>query len=256
LGVEDWNPAQYLEFGSERTRPAIDLVAAINLDSPQRVVDLGCGPGNSTQVLRSRWPDAKITGVDSSAAMIAAAEGLYSDQTWVCADARTWKSNEPVDLVFSNAALQWMRNHEQLIPRLFGLSAGALAFQIPSANFAEVRKQIHELSRDDRWNERTESARQALTMQQPAAYYDLLSPLAGRIDIWETEYIHVMESAAAIIEWMSGTGLRPFLAGLADESERQSFLGELGQRVAVAYPPQTDGKVLFPFRRTFVVAYH
>jgi trans-aconitate 2-methyltransferase len=237
--MSTWNAQHYLKFGDERTRPAADLVARIRLEAPRDIVDLGCGPGNSTQALRARWPDANICGVDNSPAMIDTARQKYPGQEWILADVADWSADKPLDLVFSNAALQWLRNHQVLIPRLFSLVAegGALAFQIPSRR------------------DRMAAPRSSLTMEYPPVYYDLLAEHASALDIWETEYFHVLESSDAIIDWMSSTGLRPFLAVLTEESEKQRFLSLLRARVADSYPQQVDGKVLFPFRRTFVIAY-
>jgi trans-aconitate 2-methyltransferase len=255
--MSPWNAQHYLKFGDERTRPAADLVTRIRLDAPQRIVDLGCGPGNSTQVLRARWPEAEVCGVDNSPAMIESARTKYPDQEWILADVADWTADKPLDLVFSNAAFQWLRNHQELIPRLFSQVAdgGALAFQIPSRTYATVRVHILEISEDAAWHDRMTGPRTSLTMEYPPAYYDALAERAAELNIWETEYFHVMGSSDAIIDWMSSTGLRPFLAALADEREKQRFLSLLRARVADSYPPRVDGRVLFPFRRTFVIAY-
>jgi trans-aconitate 2-methyltransferase len=255
--MSTWNAAHYLKYGDERTRPSADLAARVELAAPRAIVDLGCGPGNSTRILRERWPQADVLGVDSSPEMIAAARQSFPQQDWLLADASTWAPAEPVDVVFSNAALQWMPDHRALMRRLFAAVApgGALAFQIPSGTFATVRTLIHDISRDPAWNERMAGPRTALTMEPPAFYYDALSADANRLDIWETEYHHVMPSQEAIVDWISSTGLRPFLAVLATETERTAFLAELRRRVALAYESRADGNVLFPFRRTFVIAY-
>jgi trans-aconitate 2-methyltransferase len=252
-----WNAAHYLKYGDERTRPAADLAARIKLEAPRTIVDLGCGPGNSTQVLRARWPAAKVLGIDNSTEMIDAARRAYPEQDWLLADGAAWSPEELVDLVYSNAALQWMPDHGALVRRLCASVApgGALAFQIPSSTFATVRTLIHEISRNPDWTERMEGARSALTMESPAFYYDALASDAASVDIWETEYHHVLDSKAAIVDWMTSTGLRPFLAALASDAERHDFLAELHRRVALAYETRADGKVLFPFRRTFVIAY-
>jgi trans-aconitate 2-methyltransferase len=251
-----WDADHYLRFGAERTRPAVDLVQRIQIDHPRRVVDIGCGPGNSTEVLRARWPEADIVGVDSSREMIAAARQRHPEGEWIEADAATWTSDEPFDVVFSNAALQWLPDHAAIISRLFGLvaSGGVLAVQIPSYSRNPVRVHIHDISEDARWSDRMEAARSALTMESPAFYYDVLSPVAAKIDLWETEYSHVMPDAGAIVEWISSTGLRPFLDAVSPD-ERESFLKMLRERVTESYPRRADGKVLFPFKRLFVVAW-
>lgn len=252
-----WDATHYLKYGTERTRAAADLAARINLEHPSRIADLGCGPGNSTQVLRSRWPDADIRGIDHSREMIDAATDSFPDQTWIVADAATWTADHPMNLVYSNAALQWLSDHDVLIPHVMAnvAAGGALAFQIPSSTFAAVRTHIHEISHNPAWTKRMEIPRSALTMQPPSFYYDVLVDQASTLDIWETEYQHVMESKASIIDWIASTGLRPFLAALDSENERNSFLKELSHRVDESYETRADGRVLFPFRRTFVIAY-
>jgi trans-aconitate 2-methyltransferase len=255
--MTSWNPTAYLRFGEERTRPAVDLVARIQLEAPKCIVDLGCGPGNSTAVLARRWPSAQVLGVDNAAAMIAAAAQAHPSLRWATADIATWQPPAAVDLVFSNAALQWLPDHASLIPRLFGAvaSGGALAFQIPSATHALVRTLIHAIAREGPWAARMQPALGALTLQPPGFYHDLLAPLARSIDVWETDYPHVMEGHDAIVAWIASTGLRPFLAALDTEAERQLFRDQLLQRVEENDPVQADGRILFPFRRTFVIAY-
>ena len=256
--MNHWNPAQYLKFSAERIRPAVDLVSQIHLDAPQRIVDIGCGSGNSTQILRNRWPDSSILGIDHSLEMIETAIRSFPEQSWLHEDIALWKPEVSCDLVFSNAALQWLPDHRTLVRRLFAHVApeGALAFQIPSAVFPRIRTLIHEISHDDRWYARMAPARASLTMESPGFYYDTLIDLASRVDIWETEYHHVLPSKLAIVEWISSTGLRPFLTALDAVADRNAFLAELQRRVDVEYQFQADGKVLFPFRRTFVIAYH
>ncbi len=255
--MSTWNARHYLEFGAERTRPAADLVARIDIEAPREIVDLGCGPGNSTQVLRVRWPDAIIYGIDNSPEMIDAAREAYPAQEWLLVDLSDWVPDRPVGLVFSNAALQWLGDHRTLLPRLFAAVAdgGAFGFQIPSNNYTGVRRLIHGISNDPVWRDRMVAPRSALTMEEPSVYYDILAGQATAVDIWETAYFHPMDSPDAIVDWMSGTGLRPFLEVLDDDTERQRFMRLFRAQVAADYRPHPDGKVLFPFRRTFVIAY-
>ena len=252
-----WDPDHYLRFGDERTRPAVDLAARVAVDAPETVIDLGCGPGNSTQVLRRRWPGARVTGLDASPEMIAAAERAYPDQDWMLADIDGWTADEPRDVVFANAALQWLGDHASLTRHLLSQVApgGALAFQVPSAEYSSVRALIEDVSRDGEWTSRMDAARAAHTMETPTAYYDALAPAARGMDVWETDYFHVMDSPAAIVDWISSTGLRPFLDALDSEAERERFTARLGERVDGAFETRSDGRVLFPFRRTFVIAY-
>ena len=252
-----WNPRSYLHFGDERTRPSIDLASRIAIETPETIIDLGCGPGNSTQVLRQRWPQACITGLDSSVEMIDTARTEYPNEQWVLSDIKEWCPGNTFNVVFSNAALQWIPDHGHLVERLFGYVAdgGALAFQIPSADFALVRILIHEIAIDGPWASRMAGPLHALTMEPPSFYYDHLSPLARSVDIWETEYFHVMTSPLAIVDWIASTGLRPFLKEIESESEADQFVTKLRQRINEAYLVRPDGQVLFPFKRTFVIAY-
>jgi trans-aconitate 2-methyltransferase len=246
-----------MRFGDERTRPSVDLASRIAVERPSSVIDLGCGPGNSTRVLRQRWPEAHVIGLDSSPQMIDAAREQEPLEEWVVSSIQDWAPAVPFDVVFSNAALQWLPDHCALVERLFDAVApeGALGFQIPSAKFAAVRGLIHGIALDGPWASRMGGPLGELTMESPAAYYDCLSPHARSVDIWETEYFHVMDSAPAIVDWIASTGLRPFLAVLETEEESQSFVSRLNEMVRETYPPQRDGRVLFPFKRTFVVAY-
>lgn len=255
--MESWSPSEYMRFGDERTRPSVDLASRIAVERPATVIDLGCGPGNSTRVLRQRWPEAHVIGLDSSSQMIDAARADEPLEEWILSGIEDWVPSATFDVVFSNAALQWLPDHYALVERLFQAVApgGALGFQIPSATFAAVRDLIHSIALDGPWASRMGGPLGELTMESPGLYYDCLSPHARSIDIWETEYFHVMDSAAAIVDWISSTGLRPFLGVLESEDETRLFVARLNERVCDSYPPQKDGRVLFPFKRTFVVAY-
>jgi trans-aconitate 2-methyltransferase len=255
--MTQWDAEGYLKFETERTRGASDLLTNIRIESPRNIVDLGCGPGNSTALLWRRWPGARVIGIDSSPEMIGAAKRAYPDREWRCDDIASYAPPEGVDVLFSNAAIHWLPNHRELVRRLLGHVApgGVLAFQIPSRTFPRVRELIFEISRWPQWDERMAGARSALTMESPEFYYDVLAADAKSVDIWETEYIHVMETASSIVDWVAGTGLRPFVAKLETQGERLVFFKELYRRVMSEYPERADGKVLFPFRRTFVVAY-
>ena len=255
--MAEWDAELYLRFANERTRPSIDLIQRINLTAPRRIVDLGCGPGNSTQALRRRWPEAEIIGLDSSPQMIEAAKQTYPDGIWELGDAASWRAREPVDLVFSNAMFQWLPDHATLCRHLFDQLApgGALAVQMPAHHDSPVHREMLELSKDPSWDHRMQSARTALTREPPSLYYDTLAPVASHLDLWETIYCHILAGPEAILEWFRGTGLRPFLEALASDDERRRFEQMLRDRYVVSYPRQPDGKVLFPFRRLFFIAY-
>jgi trans-aconitate 2-methyltransferase len=255
--MSPWDPSGYMRFGDERTRPSIDLASRIAVESPSSVIDLGCGPGNSTRILQQRWPSARVTGLDSSPQMIGAAREEHPEGEWLHSAIEDWCPAATFDVIFSNAALQWLADHGPLVGRLFGhvSPGGALAFQIPSADYALVRVLIHEIALDGPWAPGMAAPLGALTMESPSFYYDHLAPAARALDIWETEYFHVMDSPSAIVDWITSTGLRPFLDALASEGESDQFVARLHERVGQSYSTRTDGRVLFPFKRTFVIAY-
>jgi trans-aconitate 2-methyltransferase len=252
-----WNSDQYLKFAGERTRPAVDLATRVALDQPRRVIDLGCGPGNSTAVLARRWPQAELTGLDSSAAMLAAARKDFPQWQWVNGDIGTWTAAVPYDVVFSNAAYQWVPNHAAAIPRAFTQVApgGVFAMQIPANLSAPPHRLIRELASSGKWRGKFAVPAREWRPETPAFYYDTLAPLAARLDIWEAEYWHILPNVAAIVEWYRGTGLRPWLDALPGDADREQFLTDYAKALEPEFPAQRDGKVLFPFRRLFVIAY-
>ena len=250
-----WNPDLYLRFKSERTQPTIDLVSRIDLVSPKSIADLGCGPGNSTAVLRQRWPQSHILGLDSSEAMIEKARRDYPEIEWKLGDAAALDGE--YDLVFSNAALQWIPDHERLLPYLMSCvrSGGALASQISMFKDMPLNLAIEAVAARSRWCEATWSCAALFTYREPAFYYRLLSGLAGRIDMWTTSYYHVLDSRSALVDFCRSTALKPYLERLSSEGERADFEGELFDELESRYELQSDGKVLFPFDRQFFVAY-
>jgi trans-aconitate 2-methyltransferase len=254
-----WSPKQYLRFEEERTRPCKDLAARVAVDRPARVIDLGCGPGNSTAVLRERWPAAAITGLDTSAEMLVTARTAVPSVEWVQGDIAGWASSagEPFDVVFSNAALQWVGDHAAVFPSLMRRVAdgGALAVQMPSRSGSPAHRLIEELARSERWRTRFAGVKDWFAHEE-SLYYDVLAPQAERVDLWVTDYLHVMDGPEAILEWYRGTGLRPYLSALASDDERARFGAEYLAGIREAYPARPDGRVLFPFRRVFLVAYY
>lgn len=251
--MASWNHEQYLKFGEERTRPAGELLARVPVEKPHRVLDLGCGPGNSTELLSDRWPFAELHGVDNSPEMLVRARRDLPTVDFVEADVSSYRPDAPVDVLFANAVLQWLPAHETLLPELFAcLSAeGALAFQVPN-NFDEPS---HRLMRElpGPWQERTAGVHRQARVGTPAFYYDLLASHAQHVDIWQTTYQHVMPDAQAIVEWVSGTGLRPYLDVLTAD-EREPYLQRYTAAIELAYPARADTKRLFSFPRLFVVA--
>jgi trans-aconitate 2-methyltransferase len=251
-----WNPGQYLKFGQERTRAAVDLCARIEAE-PRRILDLGCGPGNSTRVLRERWPGAQLVGVDSSPEMIDQARAGHPGGTWILADAATWEPGVPADVVFANASLQWLPDHGRLVPRLLRLvvPGGCLAVQIPAKGGTLLRSALGSVARRPHWRDALAGAEGALTLHEAEFYYDLLAPRSARVDLWETTYFHVLDSHQALIDWFEGTGMRPYLERLDGEAARTAFKDEVLDACRSDFPTAKDGKVLLPFRRLFFVAW-
>ena len=252
-----WDPGEYLRFGDERGRAFVDLVARVGAEDPHRVVDLGCGPGNLTRLLSQRWPDAHVEGVDSSPEMVdrARAEGEGGRLAFRVGDLRDWSPDEPVDVLLSNATLQWVPGHVDLLPRLVSAvrAGGWFAFQVPG-NFGErSHTAIAELRAAPRWRERLDGTDiEQPSSEEPAVYLDRLVALGCRADVWETTYLQVLQGPDAVVRWISGTGLRPGLGAL-DARERDDFVAEYRALVAEAYPERPWGTVL-PFRRVFAVA--
>lgn len=248
-----WDQAQYLKFGDQRTRAAEELLARVPLATPARVVDLGCGPGNSTALLHARWPGAQLTGVDNSVDMLARARRDFPDTEWVLADLRGYRAEGPLDVLFANAVLQWLPDHAELFPALLEQVApgGALAVQMPY-NFNEPsHRAMREV--DGPWRKRIQEVRALTPVADARFYYDLLAPHTQAVDIWQTTYQHVMADAPAIVEWVKGTGLRPYLDVLTDE-ERPLYLESYAAAIDRAYPVRSDGRRLFQFPRLFLVA--
>lgn len=250
-----WNPETYLRFADHRTRPAAELLGRVPLTAPRLVVDLGCGPGNSTALLAARWLGARIVGVDSSAEMLARARASGLNVEWVEADAATFQPDGRPDVVFANALFQWLPDHAALFPRLMAqlMPGGVLAIQMPGNFDAPSHVLLADTARDGPWAGRVADRVRLEPVAAPAAYYEILAPHSGMLDIWTTEYLQVLRGPDAVLEWVRGTALTPFLARL-DTDERDAFLAAYRARLSAAYPPCADGTVLFPFRRIFLVA--
>jgi trans-aconitate 2-methyltransferase len=251
-----WSAAQYLKFERERTRPVRDLVTRIPNSEVLSAADIGCGPGNSTEVLRERYPGARITGIDSSPDMIEAAHKRLPDVAFEVADIRDWRPKPPLDIILANAALQWVPDHETLFPALAAKlgPGGALAVQMPDNLDEPSHRLMREAAGEGPWAAKLKEAAAARAERHNADwYFRLLRPHAPRIDIWRTTYFHPLAGARAVVEWLKGTGLRPFLDPL-DESEREAFLARYEGRIAKAYRAEADGTVLLPFPRLFVIA--
>lgn len=294
-----WNPGEYLKFRDERTQPCRDLASRIFLPQVRTAIDLGCGPGNSTQVLAECWPDAQITGLDSDTSMINAAIESLPRGRWITGDIAKWAAGKPrndtaeksssaeaerpadrntvnpggdaardnaeqledaelYDVVFSNAALQWLPDHAALYPQLFSHVAqdGALAIQMPSSFDRPAHRLLREMAASIAWRKWFPSGRvRNWHAHDTEFYYDLLAPLASRVDIWQTEYFHVLPNAEAIVDWYRGTGMRPYLTAIGEDAEREKFIAEYTEKIRAAYKPRADRKILFPFLRIFLIAY-
>jgi trans-aconitate 2-methyltransferase len=253
----EWNPALYRRYEDERTRPAQELLARVPLPEAARVVDLGCGPGNSTELLANRFPQAQVVGTDNSEAMLASARERLPQARFELSDIATWAPQDQApDLIYANAALQWVPDHEQLIPRLFAALApgGVLAIQMPDNREEPTHRLMRAVAVEAPWAEPIGDADRLRTLLLPlGGYYDLLAPAAARVDVWHTIYQHPMADAAAIVEWVRGTGLKPFVDRLPPDLQA-SYLAEYERRVDLAYPARTDGKRLLAFPRMFIVA--
>ena len=256
--MTDWNPALYSRFEDERTRPAAELLARVPLEAPCLAYDLGCGPGNSTALIAARFPKAEVIGLDTSPAMLESARSRLPDLAFAQADAATWQPDRAPDLIYANAVLQWLPDHPVLLPRLFGLLApgGVLAVQMPD-NLAEPSHRLmREVARTGPWAGAIGDpalAGRLGRMLEPVGYYDLLAPLSAEVDVWRTAYHHRMADAAAIVEWVRATGLRPFLDPLMPDAQA-AFLAAYTAAIEDAYPPRRDGRRLLAFPRVFIVA--
>jgi len=251
-----WSPGQYLKFEDERTRPARDLLTVVPLTAIRRAVDIGCGPGNSTELVAERFPDAEIVGLDSSPEMLEAARKRLPNVTFVEADVASWQPDPGTDLLYANATFQWVPDHQAVLRRLFeGLpSGGVLAVQMPDNVATEPSHTLmREIAGQSPFVPKFRVPVQREALGAPSDYYNLLSSAASRIEVWHTHYNHPLAGVPAIIEMIRSTGLRPYLARL-DAQEQAEFLERYAARLAEAYPPLADSKVLYRFPRLFIVA--
>ena len=248
-----WDPDRYLAHADERGRPFVELVARVPAEDPRTVVDLGCGPGNLTELLEQRWPGADVVGVDSSPEMVQAAQARGSRVRFEVADVRDWQPGPAVEVLVSNAMLQWVPGHLDLLPRLVGTVAegGSLAFQVPG-NMDEpshaLRRALAARPPYDAWTGGIAEP----ASHDPEDYLRELQRLGSEVDAWETTYLHVLHGEDPVLSWISGTSLRPTLQALPEDL-RERFTTELGALLREAYPGDEHGVVL-PFRRVFVVA--
>jgi trans-aconitate 2-methyltransferase len=257
-----WDPTLYLKFGDERLRPGFELLARIGDLPAGPLVELGCGTGAHARAISERWPERRLTAIDRSREMLAKAAAKPSAIEWREADIATWSAPAPAALIFSNATLQWLGAHAELFPHLMRQLApdGVLAVQMPRNFDAPSHVLMRETAAEAPWAKQLAPAIGGATVLRqdpvapPAWYYDLLTPFAaGTLDLWETEYLHVLEGEDPVLQWVSATALRPAIEALEGE-ERQDFLAAYGAKLKRAYPRRADGKTLLPFRRLFIIA--
>jgi trans-aconitate 2-methyltransferase len=249
-----WDPKIYLDFEDERTRPAAELLARVHHRNPNTVIDLGCGPGNSTALLARRWPKAKLEGLDSSEPMLDQARRSGITAQWHSGDIPTWAPKHRYDVIFTNATIQWIADQETLLPRLMSYlePEGVFAFQVP-ANFNEPSHRLmREVAAEGPWADKLKNVRN-ISLGTATGYYDMLEMHSSSLDIWESEYLQVFTGDDPVYRWVSGSGLRPFVNAL-DGEERERFIAAYKERLVKAYPMRASGKTLFPFKRLFVVA--
>lgn len=255
-----WDPATYLRYRDERSRPFFDLTARVAAGAPRAVVDLGCGPGHLTAALATRWPQARVSGLDSSPEMIGKAGTVDPSIEFLVGDVRDWRPAPDVDVVVCNAVLHWVPGHEELLIRWAGsLPAGAwLAMQVPGNFDAPSHRALHAVAREPRWAARLESSLRDAPVRDAAGYAGLLLDAGCAVDAWETTYIHLLAAQSGldhpVLTWMAGTALRPVRAAFGDdEAGWTAFRTQLAARLGEVYPVR-DNLVYFPFRRVFVVA--
>lgn len=254
--MDDWNARQYLKFEDDRTRPPRDLLAQVPLGRAHRVVDLGCGPGNSTEILVARYPDAEVIGLDSSVDMLRQARERLPKCKFIQADVLTWTPKERTDLLFANAVFQWVPDHSTVLRRLVQTlpQGGVLAVQMPDNTEEPALTLMREVADKGPWASNPAMAEAArVDLPSPEDYYDLLKPLCRHVDIWHTIYNHVMTGPEAIVEWFKGSSLRPFLSAL-DARMAEEFNAVYTAKIARHYTARIDGRVLLKFPRLFIVA--
>jgi trans-aconitate 2-methyltransferase len=257
-----WDPGRYEQFKDFRLRPALDLLERIELAAPGRVYDLGCGTGRITGIMGERWPSARVTGIDGSKEMLAQAKARAAAVEWIEADIAAWLPAEPADIIFSNAALHWLDDHQILFARLMGFlnPGGVLAVQMPNNYARPSHAEMTAAAMNGPWALRLQPLLRRRPVAEADFYRRLLAPLSASLDIWETEYPQQLAAPPGggnpVVDWMAGTALRPLLDALddGDGGERESFLADYEGRVAAAYPEDADGTVRFPFNRLFIVA--
>lgn len=254
--MSDWNSAQYLKFKKERTQPSVDLANRIHIENPKRIIDIGCGPGNSTAVLKSRFPDSYVLGVDFSPNMIERAKSDYPELDFMLFDATSdfEKLDGKFDVVFSNACIQWVPDHKRLLCNMMAIlnAGGVMAVQVPNQAKMPIHKIIKKVTSSEKWKSCFEKGREFYNLTEEE-YFNLLSSISSDFSMWQTTYFHRMPSQQSIIEWYSSTGLKPYLDLLGD-NQKQELKEDTLEKVKMYYPVQNNGEVIFKFDRLFFVA--
>jgi trans-aconitate 2-methyltransferase len=255
--MPSWDPAIYERYKLYRERPALDLLIKIPTDlDPREIWDLGCGPGEHAAVLAARHPKAGVHGLDSSPEMLAVARRRPAEIDWVLGDVAAFAPDVAPDLIFTNAALQWLPDHAALFPKLVRTLApgGVFACQMPLSWKSAWHAVLHETAADPRWAAQLKGVGRLRPVAEAEDYYGWLAPLCEEVDIWSTTYLHVLEGEDPVVDWMMGSGMRPYLDALTDPVQRAGFIDLYRDKVAVAVPARPDGTTLFPFPRFFILA--
>jgi len=254
MSKKDWKPKLYLKFNKERIQPSIDLISRIDVTNPSKIIDIGCGPGNSTQIIKEKWAYANILGIDSSPAMIEKARKDYPNQEWKVIDAGIDEIKDKFDIVFSNAVIQWIPNHYSLFKKIKKIVApnGLIAMQLPLFFEMPLGQIIAKVAKQ--WSTEINKVTELFTINDYSFYYDSLSELFGTVEMWETTYFHIFDSHLSIIEMMKSTGLKPYLDILQSKKDKKTFESIVLQEIRNAYPLQKNEKVLLPFKRLFFIA--
>jgi trans-aconitate 2-methyltransferase len=254
-----WDANLYLKFSGQRARPATDLIAQIELENPRRIVDLGCGTGNSTEQLHRRWPQGEFTGLDNSPDMLSQARAGHPDWKWIESSVERWAPDSAFDLIFSNACLHWVADHATLFPRLVSHLApgGALAVQMPNSYHLPAHTVMTDVANDPQapWARTLAGASDTYSVQSLPFYYDTLRKVTSRLDIWQTEYLQIMDGPRAILDWVRSTAMRRFTEPLPSDEQRRLFEQRCLERFQQMYAANDQGKTLFPYRRMFIIAY-
>lgn len=249
----DWNSVQYTKFERERTQPSIDLINRLHIE-PKTVLDIGCGPGNSTAQLFRCFPEANILGIDSSDNMLEKASASYPEMKFKkCFVPDGLEELDRFDLIFSNACLHWIPDHEKLLPKLIEKlnDGGVLAAQMPLVRNAMFYHELNSLASDGKWKKL--STIHNFHNLSPEETYNILCKSASAVEMWDTSYYHIVPSHSSVIDWYKGSGLRPYLEAL-DEAEKNDFLSDLLERIKTNYPVQADGNIILKMPRLFFIA--